>query len=104
VKFNGVPSVGRVFSIGTLNVVQPPNPILFGNSSTSPTAAGTILFNGATLLGVPNVIISNTGGQPLTVKPNLPGGAAMAVSLGTTNSTIISGANSPITISAPIGE
>jgi fibronectin-binding autotransporter adhesin len=101
------------YSLGALSIVGPQMPILFGNSSTSTaaTAAGTIIFNGSSVFGVPNVIFSVTGpasnaaNNNLTVKANLNNGdAPMTISLGSTNSTILVGTNSSISISANITE
>ena len=101
------------YSLGALSIIGPQMPILFGNSSTSSaaTAAGTIIFNGSTVLSIPNVILSMTGpasnaaNNSLTIKPTLnPGFAPMTISLGSTNSTIVVGSTSSISISANIIE
>ena len=101
------------YSIGALSIIGPQMPIFYGNSSTSTatSAAGTIIFNGATVLSVPNVIFSMTGpasnaaNNSLSIKAALNNGdAPMTISLGGTSSTIVIGSTSSILISANITE
>lgn len=75
---------GNTLSLGAINVIGNVSRSI-GNSSSS--ATGTLLLNGATVNGVSNVILRNTGTSTLTLDKNQTG--AMNVTLGNAMENVV---------------
>ena len=99
---NGTLSLGAFDFLSALQIDT-----AFGNSSTTATATGILTFNGSSLNGVSDTIISNEGTHNVTFAPSIVTTGtvkpAMAIALGdTTTNTIQANGTGNITFSAVI--